>query len=452
MARRLSKRQADGAVEPKKEISLERIIGRNSWMPSWFLAKGAETARAVGRVVVKSPAGSAFGTGFLIPGGLLVTCHHVIPSAKVAKTSAVQFDYHVASNGSFSPLEEFALDPKRFFATHEVLDTTIVALTSPNATGARLESRGSILLDRYEDAILIGEAVHIIHHPGGEPLAVSLGASVLDLLDDYIHFDGDTAPGSAGAPVLNSNWELVGLHHSSVPRLDEEGRIIGRNGSVWESSMGIGEVDWLAKEAIRSSSIKRWLDSVVATAKKPRSARPKASRSVAPAPPPPVPESSVVLQGAAGARPVRDSVFVSYARADQKRVKWIDRLDLHLRQIPGLSTRIWNDSRIEAGVDWRQEIELGLASAKAAVLLVGPNFLVSRFVLENELPPLLKAAEEEGVRIFPLITDPSAYEESVLGRYQSFNDPKKYLSKLSGPEQNETLLALARAVAKVFEQ
>jgi hypothetical protein len=133
-------------------------------------------------------------------------------------------------------------------------------------------------------------------------------------------------------------------------------------------------------------------------------------------------------------------------------VKWIDRLDLHLRQIPGLSARVWSDSRIEAGMDWRREIEYGLARAKAAVLLVGPNFLVSRFVLDVELPDLLKAAENEGVRIFPVITDPSAYEESTLGRYQSFNDPRKSLAKLSGPEQNETLLALARAVAKAVRE
>lgn len=455
MARRRSKRNEPGPPNPKEETSLERIGGTSSSMPAWFLDKGSETTRTVGRVVVKNPAGQAIGlaTGFLIPGGLLITCHHVIPSPAVAQTSAIQFDFRVASDGSFFPLAEFAFDPARFFATNKALDTTVVALTSPNPAGARVEARGSIALNHREDAILIGESVHVIHHPGGEPLSVSLDASVIKTFDDYILYAGDTAPGSAGAPVLNSNWELVGLHHSRVPRYDTDGRIISRDGTVWIESMGQDQVDWLAKEAIRSSSIKRWIDAVAVrvTSKKPRLPSPKIPRGSVTARPPSMPEARVVLQGGAADRPERDAVFVSYARADQNRVKWVDRLDVHLRQMPGLSTRVWNDSRIEAGVNWRKEIEYSLASAKAAVLLIGPNFLVSRFVLDNELPPLLKAAKEEGVRIFPLITDPSAYEESVLGQYQSFNDPKKCLSKLSGPEQNETLLALARAVAGVFQ-
>jgi hypothetical protein len=71
-------------------------------MPAWFLDKGAETTRVVGRVVVKSPAGKTvgFGTGFLVPDGLLITCRHVIPSVEEAQTSAVQFDYPVAPDGS----------------------------------------------------------------------------------------------------------------------------------------------------------------------------------------------------------------------------------------------------------------------------------------------------------------------------------------------------------------
>jgi hypothetical protein len=221
---------------------------------------------------------------------------------------------------------------------------------------------------------------------------------------------------------------------------------------VVDASIADDQIDWVAKEAIRYSPIKQWLDSVLS----PASPGDRQARAFAPQPggaagTAPAAPASTVAGGRVDAPPIRDSVFVSYARADQTRVKWISRLDVCLRQIPMLSTRVWNDSRIEAGVDWRQEIEYGLARAKAAVLLVGPNFLGSPFIRSNELPPLLKAAKEEGVRIFPLITDPSAYEESRLGQYQSFNDPKKYLSKLSVPEQTEILLDLARHVAAVFQ-
>jgi hypothetical protein len=447
---------------------ITQIIERNSRLPVWFLEKGAETSKAVGRVVLKRPNGQTmgYGTGFLIQGGLFVTCHPVIPNAKEAQTAVVQFDYRVAADGSFSPLVEFALDPLRFFASNRELDTTVVAITSPNATGVRVEDRKIILLEPREDQILVGESVQIIHHPGGEPLSVALEERAIAIQGDFLHYAGDTFSGF-GAPVLNSNWELIGLHHSLFTRRDAAGQMLSRDGSVWDPLMGEDQIDTVAKEAIRASSIKRWLDTLAAPAPAnptppvhsrssgraplaPPDHVPRKPRRPPPAPPATISEPPVVLPGK-GERPVRDSVFVSYARADQQRVPWFDRLNLHLRQIPRLLPRVWDDSRIETGADWRQEIEYGLARAKAAVLLVGPNFLVSRFVLDNELPPLLKAAKEEGVRIFPLITDPAAYEESILGQFQSFNDPKKYLSKLSAPKQNERLLEFARAVAKVFQ-
>jgi hypothetical protein len=448
MAQRANKRRKQ---ELRKPVPSKRRADGKARMQVWFLEKGAEVARAVGRIVINGSVGHPKGlaTGFLVSRNLLVTCNHVLPSAEEARTSIVQFDYRVSSDGSFPHTLEFGFDVDRFFATNASLDVTVVAIASPNAAGARVEARGSIPLDACADPPLIGQPVLVLHHPSGEPLSVSFGARVLRVMENFIFYEGDTEPGSAGAPVLNSNWQAVGLHHSSVPRLDHKNRWLARSGAIWESAMGDEEIDWVAKEAVGAASIKSWLDGLTSN-KEPEVTTDVALRPESVVPVPPL-RDTVALGGITSGRPRRDSVFVSYAHADQKRVKWVDRLDLHLRQIPRLSTLVWSDSRIESGADWRSEIEHALASARAAVLLIGPNFLVSRFILQDEVPRLLEAANEQGVRIFPVITDPAAYEESILGRYQCFNQPKRPLSKLSGPEQNETLLALARAVARVFQ-
>ena len=42
--------------------------------------------------------------------------------------------------------------------------------------------------------------------------------TVLDVEDGNLRYDADTEPGSGGAPVLNADWEVVGMHvRSSGP-------------------------------------------------------------------------------------------------------------------------------------------------------------------------------------------------------------------------------------------
>ena len=107
-----------------------------------------------------------------------------------------------------------------------------------------------------------------------------------------------------------------------------------------------------------------------------------------------------------------DQVFISYSHNDKK---WRDDLDMHLKPyLRGGSIVSWSDQQIVPGSNWFREIQSALTNSKIAVLLVSPDFLASDFIHEHELGPLLKEAEQGGVKILWVPIRNSAYKRTPL--------------------------------------
>lgn len=144
--------------------------------------------------------------------------------------------------------------------------------------------------------------------------------------------------------------------------------------------------------------------------------------------------------------PERARIFVSYHHGDRE---WLDRLRTHLAPLTrSRSLSVWDDSSLHPGEDWLERITDAISGAAVAVLLVSPDYLNSDFVVSEELPAVLKAAEERGLRVLWIPVRASLFEETQISRYQSITDPSRPLDSMSRSERDKVLVEAARRIAE----
>ena len=145
----------------------------------------------------------------------------------------------------------------------------------------------------------------------------------------------------------------------------------------------------------------------------------------------------------------RDEIFISYSRHD---VAWLQLLKVHLEPfVHGGRLRVWDDTRIPPGENWLAALLDALTRARVAVLLVSPDYLASPFVAREELPRILRAAEE-GLRIAWIPVRASIVDTTAVGALQALRPPDQPLAALRGPAKDRALADIARRVCEVYEQ
>lgn len=126
---------------------------------------------------------------------------------------------------------------------------------------------------------------------------------------------------------------------------------------------------------------------------------------------------------------------------------------IHLRPVERSGAiDLWSDTKITAGERWREEIRKAVKRARVAVLLVSADFLASEFIVTDELPPLLAAAEDEGARVIPVIIKPCRFlRDESLSRFQALNDPKMPVIPMEEADREELYAKLAEIVEREID-
>jgi pSer/pThr/pTyr-binding forkhead associated (FHA) protein len=158
----------------------------------------------------------------------------------------------------------------------------------------------------------------------------------------------------------------------------------------------------------------------------------------------------VVRQGVSVSVAARNEVFISYSHRD---AAWLERLRVHLEPLVNRDRlQVWDDGSIEPGDRWLDELRDAVGRARVAILLVSPDYLASRFIAREELTPILRAAESDGLRVFWIPVRASIVDKTELASLQAAQPPEKPLAGLRGAAVDRALASIARSIYEVFEQ
>lgn len=176
-------------------------------VPVCELPDACAAASAVALVHVHG--GGATGTGFLLDGDLLATAAHVLPSPEAAARATVTLGFRHLRDGGFATFAQYELDPASWYAADLDRDLAVVRM---RASGESPSKRwGALSIGDAKPAV--GARVQVIQHARGGPQRVARAPGfVLSCDGACVTHDVATEAGASGAPLLDAQWNLLGMH------------------------------------------------------------------------------------------------------------------------------------------------------------------------------------------------------------------------------------------------
>jgi hypothetical protein len=143
-------------------------------------------------------------------------------------------------------------------------------------------------------------------------------------------------------------------------------------------------------------------------------------------------------------------IFVAYSHKDEKWLTEFETMAAPLKKYGGLKPQ--SDKDIKSSEDWRKRIDEMLKQADVAILLVSRHFLSSHFITTVELPQILKARNDRGLKIIWVLVSQCLWEETELEKIQSPVPTSIGLQDMSEGNSMAALKKVCGVIKEVFEK
>ncbi|MFY0630912.1 MAG: toll/interleukin-1 receptor domain-containing protein [Flavobacteriaceae bacterium] len=146
-------------------------------------------------------------------------------------------------------------------------------------------------------------------------------------------------------------------------------------------------------------------------------------------------------------------VFISYSHQDE------ELKDELLKQLSGFKRKgiidIWNDRKIIAGDNWKNEIDQNLEIANIIILLISADFIASDYCNDIELKRALERHEDRNdpALVIPIILRDCHWEQEDFSHLQCLpTGGKPVMNKRHWSTVDEAFTDVAIGLSKVFEK
>ncbi len=146
----------------------------------------------------------------------------------------------------------------------------------------------------------------------------------------------------------------------------------------------------------------------------------------------------------------KDSIFICYAHEDSN---WLQKMKPFLKKLANYNIIIWSDELIRPGKDWKKAIKSELKKCSAAVLIISQDFLVSDFILNEELPEIIDSEIEDSKGIFGLVVKNCTIEmDEAINKYQMLNPIDQPLEDMEENKQNRYFVRLFKEILSFIQK
>lgn len=140
-------------------------------------------------------------------------------------------------------------------------------------------------------------------------------------------------------------------------------------------------------------------------------------------------------------------IFFSYSHKDEVlRDELVKQLSLLRRQ--GWIAN-WYDRDIEAGTEWKQEIDEHLNTARIILLLISPDFMASDYCYDIEMKRAMERHEAKEATVIPVILRPVDWHDAPFGKLQA--SPRDGRAINTWSNRDEAFLNVAQGIRRVVE-